>query len=218
MRRNLRSCLPLLPLMIFLLAGCATNRGIVSIDVPHDETAAAQQNGPTVYIQSVEDQRIFQDHPKTQDIPSLGFGGLEKADEAIKKRAIARKRNSFGKALGDILLEEGQTVETVIADSLRQAFTEKGYQVIENREDISDDTIVVNAAIKKFWAYMTPGFWAITLSCDIATDIELISDSNIQKQISVHSDGKYQVGTEDNWMEVINITIKKYIDKVKEEI
>jgi len=204
-------------LILIFLTGCATNRGVVQIQSP-EKTPHLKSNGKEVYIKSVSDKRVFQENPKTQDIPSLGFGGSSSAKEAIKKRAIARKRNSFGQAMGDILLEEGQTVETVIADILKQAFQETGYKVINSKETVSDDTIIVKADIQNFWAYMTPGFWALTLSSDISTDIEMIFNDTQNKKITVHSEGKYQMATEGNWMEVVDLSVQKYLSEVKKEI
>lgn len=202
------------------VTGCATNRGIVRIQLPESTTKLGQlgQNEKAVYIESVTDKRIFQEKPKTQNTPSLGFGGSNAATEKIKKRAIARKRNTYGKAMGDILLEEDQTVETVIAATLKKAFSEKGYTITPKKENLTSDTIIVKATIKKFWAYMTPGFWTITLSSDISTDIEMISNGNKKETITVHSDGKYQVASGENWMEVIDLSIEKYISEVKNKI
>lgn len=209
-------------LLFFLFAflglnGCATNRGVVSLQLPSD-TTLVESIGKDVFIESVSDERVFEEKPKTQDIPSLGFGGSSVATTDIKKRAIARKRNGFGQAMGDILLEEGQTVETVIANTIKRAFSESGYNVVVNKEDITPETTIVKATIQKFWAYMTPGFWALTLSSDISTNIEIASNGNVKKTISVHSDGKYQIATEANWMEVIDLSIQKYIVGVKKEI
>ena len=199
------------------ITGCATNRGVVSLQLP-DSTIETETNGEEVYIESVIDQRVFQENPKTQDIPSLGFGGSADATDDIKKRAIARKRNGFGKALGDILLEEGQTVETVITAALNRSFLETGYKIISDEKNISENTIIVKATIEKFWAYMTPGFWAITLSSDIATDIDLILNGTSSKTVSVHSDGKYQLATEANWMEIIDLAVQKYMSELKKEV
>lgn len=152
---------------------------------------------------------------KTQDIPSLGFGGAESSTKELKLRAIGRKRNSFGQALGDILLEPGQTVETVIANTLKRSFTEAGYKVLTNKENITEDAIVLKVSIEKFWAYMTPGFWAITLSSDISTNIEITQNGIDTITITVHSEGKYRVGTEGNWMEIIHESLQKYISEVK---
>lgn len=205
--------------LMVILSGCATNRGVVKLDVP-SSGVDTQLSGRTVVIESVKDNRQFQENPKTQDIPSLGFGGAAAATDEIKKRAIGRKRNSFGKALGDILLEEEQTVETVVGDALSTAFAEKGYRVLPE-ENKTDDTITVDVSIEKFWAYMTPGFWAITLSADISTDLTLKIPENgkvEEKIIAVKSEGKYQTGMEENWMKVMQGAIQKYIDALKKEL
>jgi uncharacterized lipoprotein YajG len=177
MKRIFSPQLFLIVVFMLTLTSCATNRGVVRLDVPAP-TMETPLNGKTVIINSVTDNRQFQENPKTQDIPSLGFGGAAGSSADIKKRSIGRKRNSFGKALGDILLEEGQTVETVITSALKRSFSEKGYKILEGQNQ-TDNTIVVDASIEKFWAYMTPGFWAITLSSDISTDIQTKSVMHI---------------------------------------
>ncbi len=53
----------------------------------------------------VEDDRKFQDKPASADIPSLK-GEQSNATVEEKARAVARKRNGYGKALGDILLKD----------------------------------------------------------------------------------------------------------------
>ncbi|MCD4677911.1 MAG: hypothetical protein K8S18_18235 [Desulfobacula sp.] len=208
-------CLLIISIALFL-TGCATNRGIVKIDLP--QASVVNLNGKKVFIESVTDKRIFENNPKSQDIPSLGFGGTAQATESIKKRAIARKRNSFGKAMGDILLDEGQTIESVIRESLITSFTELGYKVVDRKDVGSEDIIIVNATIEKFWAYMTPGFWAITLTSEISTNlsIETLTDNGEKiEEITVKSENKYQIATEKNWMEIIHVSVKKYIEKVK---
>lgn len=62
---------------------------------------------------------------------------------------------------------------------------------------------------------MTPGFWAITLSSDISTNIEITQNGIDTKTITVHSEGKYQIGTEENWMGIIHQSLQKYISEVK---
>jgi len=199
---------------IVTLTGCATNRGIVSLQLP-ESTTVHEPNGKHIYLESVVDERIFEENPKTQDIPSLGFGGAKNSIKELKLRAIARKRNSFGKALGDILLKPGQTVETVIADALKRSFIETGYQVIDDKENITENTLILKVKIRDFWAYMTPGFWALTLSSDISTDIDITQIGIDTKTITVHSEGKYQIASEKNWMEIVHQSLHKYISEVK---
>lgn len=216
MKNSARLYVLLSEVLLLFAAGCATNRGIVSLQQPVPATPS-QLIGKEVFIRSVTDNREFQENPSTQDIPSLGFGGSSAASTDIKKRAIARKRNSYGKALGDILLEEGQTVETVISDALKRSFAGLGYTVLKNEQEVTTDTLVVDSSIQKFWAYMTPG-WAITISCDIATSLQIRPEKTKTKEtetITVKSEGRYQTGAEENWMEVFRKAIDKYIEQVK---
>lgn len=195
------------------LAGCATSRGIVSLATPAAEKIAPSK-GIEIYIQPVADKRIFEEAPKSPDIPSLDPS--EPQSDAIRLRAVARKRNTFGKGLGDILLVEGQTVESVIYDCLRQAFIESGYTVIEKPTDMSKSPYVVEVQINKFWSWMNPGFWAITLSTEIATDITVIKASDGDKKtISVKAADHFQTAVEGNWLSVMNSALKEYISEVK---
>lgn len=201
---------------MILLSGCATNRSVLSLSLPAPEIEA-QQTGSKVFIKAVSDQRVFQENPRTQDIPSLGFGGAANTAQELKKRAVGRKRNSFGKALGDILLQENQNVETVIRSALQQAFKEKGFTVITDEGRVDSDTIIAEAKIEKFWAYMTPGFWAIALTSDIATELSLTSPgTNKVKTISVKAEDNYQVATDGNWQEIIDQALVQYINKAKD--
>lgn len=193
--------------------GCATSRGVVSLATPTSDKLMTSK-GIEIYIHSVVDKRIFEAAPKSPNIPSLD--PTESQNDTIKLRAIARKRNTFGKGLGDILLNEGQTVESVIHGSLRQAFIESGYTVIENNANMSKSSHIVDVQINKFWSWMNPGFWAITLSTEIATEItvRMPNDEN-KKTIYVKAADSFQTGVEDNYLSVMNSALKDYISEVK---
>ncbi|MBE0507477.1 MAG: hypothetical protein IBX50_12295 [Marinospirillum sp.] len=212
-RLRLKAVLLLVVLSLFL-GGCATNRGVLDLNVPAT-SSAVNPNGKTVYINSVKDNRVFEERPATPDVPSLGLGGSANSSESLKKRAIARKRNSYGKALGDILLPENKTVETVVADSLALSLSELGYTVIKNRSDITNETVIIDASIGKFWSWMNPGFWAITLTSEIETDLSVLSPDLEKKEIQVRSQGNYQVANTKNWREIMMLSLEKYKEEVK---
>jgi len=65
---------------------------------------------------------------------------------------------------------------------------------------------------------MTPGFWAITLSCDISTSLQIRPEKTNAPEtemITVKSEGRYQTGAEGNWMEVLRKAVDKYVEQVK---
>lgn len=201
---------------LLLLGGCATSRSVLDVPSPGTEKLAPS-NGKEVYINSAVDKRIFEIAPSEPSTPSLDPS--EDQSDAIKRRSVGRKRNTFGKALGDILLKEGQTVETLTNASIRQALIEKGYRVADSKDKISSNTYIVDADIEKFWSWMNPGFAAITLSTEISTNLSIKSPDGTKKQvIAVKASDHYQTGMESNWIEVINKAIRAFIDDLKAKL
>lgn len=201
---------------IFIFAGCATSRGYIKLDMPPVDSTA--KIGKQVLIRSVSDNREFQDNPASPDIPLLGFGGIQQVSKEIKSRAIARKRNTYGKALGDILLEEGQTVEMVIYEELKNSLYALGYAVVDNKAEATQDTIIMDVSIDKFWAWFSPGFWAITIKGEIATTIDVFMPGRNEKKIIYASAiNKGQVASEANWKKVYRMVLEDYVTKAKEE-
>jgi len=145
-------------LVAALLSGCATTRGI--LDVPLQEVANPA-TGVAVKIGSVTDSRRFQVDPPQPSIPSLKDGQIE--NQALTSRAIARKRNGYGKALGDILLPEGQTVAGLAAATVTRGLRAGGFRVLTEGQPGFEDALPIDVDIEQFWAWFTPGFFAAHL-------------------------------------------------------
>lgn len=201
---------------LFFLGGCATSRSVVDIPPP-TSAKIAEPNGKDVYINSTTDKRTFEAKPSSPNIPSLDPS--EGFSESIKLRSIARKRNSYGKALGDILLKEGQTAGSLVAASIRQAFVEKGYRVLDSKDKATSSTYIVDTNVEKFWSWMNPGFFAITLSTEISTDLTIKSPDGTDKStVSIKASDHFQTAAESNWAEVINKALRSYIDELKSKL
>lgn len=116
-------------LLVFggILSGCAITRGTLDVRA---QQVANPARGPAVRFVRVTDRREFELRPPKPSIPSLKDGEI--ANRAVTSRAIARKRNSYGKAMGDILLPEGRTVEQLTEESLSVAFRKGGYRVLRD--------------------------------------------------------------------------------------
>lgn len=210
---NVRIFLPLSLSCLLLLGGCATSRSVLDIPPPAPK-AAPQSGGKEVLVTSVSDRRVFETNPPSPSVPSLDPS--EEQNAAIKARAVGRKRNTFGKALGDLLLKEGMTVETLTAAAIRQAFVEKGYRLIDRKEQATSNTVFVDAAVDRFWAWMNPGFASITLSAEISTSLSVRSaGTNKATAVSVKASDGFQTGMEGNWIEVINKALRAYVDELK---
>ena len=195
-----------------VLAGCATSRSEIVLKPPVQATAASKASGRTVVIRSVKDERVFEQAPNQPSIPSLGFEGASKATADVKARAVGRKRNTYGKALGDILLKDGQTVERVVRENLAAALTQAGYQVMG--DDASGGApLLIDVHIRQFWAWAQPGFWAIKLNTNISTDLDL-AGAGSPTTITVHAEDSRQMATEGAWMEIIAKALGDYRTQV----
>lgn len=150
-------------------AGCATSRGVLDIETVEVENPASSI---IVKIVEVTDKRVFEIAPKKPSIPSLKNGEID--NPAITSRAVARKRNSFGAALGDILLPENRTVTQVTEEALSRALKESGYRVASKGDPDYESALPLKAEIKQFWGWFNPGFWVIKVN--YRAEVELQGD------------------------------------------
>ncbi len=197
---------------LMLVTGCATNRGMIDVRVV---PTPDPQSSAVVKIVRVTDQRVFELRPTVASTPSLKDGQIN--NKAITSRAIARKRNGFGKALGDILLPEGRSVEDLVKESVQKALRDKGYSVAT--DDSQVDVIPVEVDINQFWAWMTPGVWSIGLEFEAEVDITspLMSSSNketVRGYVKLHS----QMATGKAWLNTVNKGLADLITNIKGKI
>jgi hypothetical protein len=156
-----------------------------------------------VTIERVTDQRVFELAPSVASIPSLKLGEID--DPEITSRAIARKRNTYGQAIGDILLPPGRTVEQVVEEALIRSFRDAGYRVITENDDAAATAVPIEADIQQFWSWFTPGFWTISLEFEarviITADVEPFQQGDeIRGYVKVRGQA---AGTK-AWMNVMN--------------
>lgn len=191
-----------------MLGGCATSRSEIRLSSHEATPPQSSTIGRTVIIRSVRDERIFEEAPRDPSIPSLGFEGALKATDDVKARAVGRKRNSFGKALGDVLLEEGQTVVGLVRENLTTVFQQAGYQIVSEGAT-EPTTLVVDAHVNQFWSWFRPGFWAIKLNAKIETSLD-ISGTNSPTIISVQVEDSRQLATEGAWLQIVEQAFVAY--------
>jgi len=192
-----------------VLGGCATSRSELRLTSPTAaQTSTQNANAPTAVIRTVKDDRTFEQAPPDPSTPSLGFEGALQATDETRLRAIGRKRNTYGKALGDVLLQDGQTVESVVRENLAASLRDAGYNV-RNEPAGEPPSLTIDVRIRKFWAWIQPGFWAITVNADIATDVNLSTAANATT-ITVHVEEARQIVTESAWTETIEKALEAY--------
>jgi len=201
-------------LLAAALGACATTRSEIKIASPVAQGSAttASQTGRVVVIAAVFDERVFEDKPRDPSAPSLGFGGAAQASSDVKARAIGRKRGGLGLALGDVLLDEGQTVEGLVRENLGAALKQAGFQVL-TAADAGTSPLILDVHIRKLWAWFEPGFWAIKLHCDVSVDLAVRGRAT-PVTISADVADSRQVATESAWMQVV----VEGMDKLRSEV
>jgi hypothetical protein len=150
-----------------LVAGCATSRGVMNVEPVE---VANPKSSVVVKIVEVVDARVFELKPKHAYTPSLKNGEVD--NPAITSRAIARKRNGFGAALGDILLPENRTVAQVTEEALARALKESGYRVASKGDPDYAAAVPLKAKIEKFWGWLNIGFWTLKVNHNTKVALE----------------------------------------------
>lgn len=198
-----------------LASGCATNRSEVGIGVA---ATANPQTGRYAKITEVRDLRTFEVNPSNPSRESLGNPD-EIKDQAITSRAYARKRNGFGKAMGDVFLPEGRSVANVVADTARQALREKGYDVVENGSPHYASALPLALDIEHFWSWVRPGFWALEMRAE--SDVFMKGEALLgTPSQAVHGEALMSVqgAFESNWQEISQKGLNDLLEKMKAKL
>lgn len=195
-----------------VMAGCAVGRGTVDLTAPH---AVNPSTGKYVRIEPVLDKRTFTVAPPSADMASLDPD--EDTSDASKARAIGRKRNTFGKALGDVVLPEGKTVSGLVESALATGFQQAGYIVVMKGDPNFDGAASVNAEIIDFWAWIQPGFWSVTTNqkseVHLAGDVGGLHGS---RTIKTRVSESKQVVTSGDWREIVEKGLAAISEQTKQ--
>jgi hypothetical protein len=65
--------------------------------------------------------------------------------------------------MGDILLPEGHTVEQLVGTALTRGLRGAGYRVLLQGQEGYEQAVPLEADIRRFWTWISPGFWALHL-------------------------------------------------------
>lgn len=188
---------------LMVLAGCATSRSEIDINVaPMSSAQVAASNGKKVQISTV-DERVFQIDPRSPDIPSLKNN--EVTDKSITERAIARKRNGYGMALGDVLLPSGRTLSQLVNESVALAYKQAGYEVVT--EPGAADATAVKVHIVEFWSWFTPGFFSVDVSSKSLLRIETPGEKVLN--VVTRQNQSMQAVMENDWKKITEADLQE---------
>jgi len=201
--------------ILIYMTGCALSRSVVPVEI--SETAVNPANGINIKIVSVTDKRIFQLNPRTPDIPSVSE--TEGNNETIRARAIARKRNGFGAALGDVLLPEGQSVANLLKRSLSNSFRLAGYRVLKPSDLNYEEAKPVSVELIKFWSWIEWGFavFKVHNRSEVRLQGPVASLEN-GKTISNEHIGSHAAVFESDWQDSASLGLAGLSEKVTLEL
>lgn len=150
----LRSVVLLLVFGAFL-SGCAIRGSEFDVPVTPATKASLAPTKAKVAVVDVRDLRQFVIDPRSPYIPSLEDDDVD--NKAKTERALGRKRDTYGRAGGNVTLPPGKTVSGLVAQVLEAALADKGYAVVQKGDDGYDTALPLSADIKEFWAWSNPG-------------------------------------------------------------
>ena len=211
--------------LALLLGACATTRGEMSLAVPANDAAPATLATPAIddadagatrvaVIERVSDRRQFEENPRDPSIPSLKKGSDYALDAEGRKRAIARKRNGYGMAMGDILLEGEETVETLARGLVESGLRERGYRILAAGEPVPADALKLQVDINEFWAWFSPGFWSVSMEAKMKIRFDVTDAVGSRRfEVSAYGINKGQSGREANWRLAYDRAFEDYLVK-----
>lgn len=204
----------ILGLIALISTGCAMNRSVVSVPL---EQIDEPTQGTIVVINSVTDQRLFELDPELPSTPSLKDGAI--GDKTLTVRAFARKRNTYGVAMGDVLLPEGESVATLVKQSLTNTLRATGYRVRDGEEDIPADALSLDVDIKKFWCWMEPGFWYITSNFQAELELRgpFFKSGNLET-VEIKTNDGHQVITDNDYIKTTQVGLESLMSQIKEKL
>jgi hypothetical protein len=181
-------------LVCFFMSGCVVGRRTVALSVPTAPSVGQPTKG-TIVLKTVVDNRKFENNPSEPSTPSID-GDVTKLSAEQRKAFIGRQRNGFGRAMGDIAMPAGQTVETQTYDLIKQALSRRGYAVVAQ----GDSKDSADVSIDEFWAWFTPGFATISFESRITCKLTVRHGDQVQNlTISGHGLNVGQIASDANW-------------------
>lgn len=167
--KNLFKTIILLFAASFILTGCATSRSELDLSEAISNDIQTAENEKTVIIDKYTDHRTFATNTSTPDQPT--YDPSEVFNDEVKAKIIGRKRNGYGKALGDVVLAKNLTTEKIVKNIVSKAFSDAGYSVVT--EDPNNKAVHVNIDVDKFWSWIDIGFWTVGVQANIMYSLEM---------------------------------------------
>jgi hypothetical protein len=197
------------------LSACALGRDVVDISAP---VSTATDSKAFVKIIDVKDDRHFEASPRDAGTPSLK-DAADINDRNITAHAVARKRNGYGMALGDIVLPDSKTVASLAREAAQKALQDKGYALVNETSPHYADAKPLNIDITEFWAWIAPGFTSMTM--EFKSTVTLTGDAIVgsgNNAASTHLTKGAIAAFESTWIDTIQRGVADLSDQIATKI
>ena len=188
---------------------CVTGRREFELLVPTSVAVPAASKG-TVSLGPFRDERPFQNKPRDPSVPSIN-GDVTTASPELLATLIGRQRNSYGMAMGDIALPDGQTIEATVRALLEEALRRRSYSVVAAGQSAD----ALNVRIDEFWAWCKPGFAFVTFEAEVRTTLSgTLAGRPLALSVEGHGINKGQSGSDANWQLAYKRTFDDFLTKL----
>jgi uncharacterized lipoprotein YajG len=172
MKKSSFVTLAALAVLAVLAAACGSGSATMKANVPDNPSKRYPSVGKTVLVK-VSDDREFQPQPVPLSVHS--YAG-EKPLAGRLARVIGAKSGVGGKDFENLLLDETQTVKSLVLNQARVAFEYAGFDAVTTAEDAGGaPDFTADVSVAKFWVWMTPGTMTISVTADIEAEIAVTS-------------------------------------------
>lgn len=154
-------------LSIAAIATAACGPGFFEVEAryPTEPQSLGPVNDQTVFVKGVTDAREFAAESTSIAVPVV----WDDPPARDKKQIIGAKGDSTH-PITNIYLPAGQDVESIVRHMLKAAFVQAGYDLADT-EGGAD--LVVEADLKAFWVWMTPGGMTIQVQTSVQADVSV---------------------------------------------
>ena len=210
-----RICWVVLLLVVALSqVGCVLGRRTFSLAMPTMKADMLPQAGRgPVRLTNVKDCRTFENKPKDPSTPSVN-GDVRKYTAEQRAQMIGRQRNTYGMAMGDLALSDGDSVIERTRILVTEGLKRRGYEVTDDPK-----AATVEVSIDQFWAWMTPGFWALSFESRVYCTLTF---TRAGKSTTVVVKGYYlnhgQIAKDGNWQEAYDGAFKDFLKNFEMEM
>ena len=199
-------------LFLIFVTGCAVGRR--TIDLPVQSFSNSPGEKGEIFIGSIEDKRVFQNHPSVPSIPSID-GNIHSLTSKEKGLMIGRQRDGYGRARGDIALPADDSVVERMRRLLEEGFRSRGYSIAPD----SSAPNSASATIDEFWAWFSPGFWSVSFEARVYCTIKLKkSDGSSTIVVKGYGLNKGQIASDANWQLAYQEAFQDFLSKLDSKL